>query len=394
MQELTQSIDNVATITIQKVKDKRDLDRFIRFNYDLYRGSAYAVPDLYSDLKHTLTSRNAASEFCDSQAFLALRDGRVVGRVVAIINRRANATWNVRTVRFGWIDFIDDRNVCAALLKAVEDWGRERGMTEVQGPLGFTDMDAEGMLVEGFDQLGTMATIYNYAYYPKHLEALGYEKATDWIEMNMTVPKEVPERLTRVAELVMKKYNLRILKFKNVKEIARRYGQEIFQVINESFKPLFGYSEMTQRQIDQYVQMYLSFIDPKLVSLVADESGKLVGVGISMPSLSRALQKSGGFLFPTGWWHLLKALKWRHPDTLDLLLVAVLPEWQNRGVNALFFHDLLPIYISEGYKFVETNVELEDNQKVQSQWVYFERRQNKRRRCYRRPLGESTEGGK
>ncbi len=373
-------------LTIKPVETSKDLNRFIEFNYQLYRGNAFAVPDLRSDIRNTLTAKNPANEFCESQAFLALRGSEVVGRVVAIINRRANEKWGLQTVRFGWIDFVDDREVSAALLAAVEQWGRARGMKEVQGPLGFTDMDAEGMLIEGFEELGTMATIYNYPYYAAHLDALGYEKAVDWIELLMQVPEALPERLRRISEVVIEKYDLRIVKYKKASDIARHYGQEIFHVINESFKDLYGYSEMTPRQIDSYVRQYLALIDPKLVSLVTDSTGKLIGVGISTPSLSRALQKSGGRLWPTGWWHLLKALKWKHADTIDLLLVAVLPEWQGKGVNALFFYDLAPIYIAEGYKQVETNVELEDNQKVQQQWIYFERRQHKRRRCFKKKL--------
>ena len=379
----------IENITIRRVETKKDLDRFIRFNYRLYKGSPYAVPDLYDDIATTLSPRNPAAEFCDYVPFIALRGKDVVGRIVGIINRRANERWALRAVRFGWIDFVDDPAVSQALLEAVEGWGRARGMTTIEGPLGFTDMDAEGMLVEGFDELSTMATIYNYPYYKDHLQRLGYEKATGWIEMLMRVPtpeEGVPERLTRVAQLVMQKHHLHIVKYKSVRKLAKDYGQEVFHVINEGFKPLFGYSEMTPRQIAQYVKTYLPLLDPRLISLVANEEGRLVGVGISMPSMSRALQKAQGFLFPTGWWHLLKALKWKHADTLDLLLVAVLPDWQNKGVNALFFHDLLPLYISGGYKWVETNIELEDNQKVQQQWVYFERRQHKRRWCFRKNL--------
>ena len=380
---------NNEELTIRRVETRTDKKRFLQFNYDLYRGNAYAVPDLWTDVDETLSKKNPATEFCDFVLFLALRGNEVVGRVAGIINRRANETWGLKAARFGWIDFVDDPAVSAALLEAVEGWGRSQGMTTIEGPLGFTDMDAEGMLVEGFEELGTMATIYNYPYYKDHLTRLGYEKATGWIEMLMRVPtpqEGVPERLTRVAKLVMEKHKLHIVKYHSTSKLAKDYGQEIFSVINEGFKPLFGYSQMTPKQIDQYVRTYLPLIDPKLISLVATEEGKLVGAGISMPSMSRALQKAGGKLLPFGWWHLLKALKWKHADTLDLLLVAVLPQWQNKGVNALFFYDLLPIYIAEGYKHVETNVELEDNQKVQQQWIYFDRRQHKRRWCFRKKL--------
>lgn len=378
----------MADIIIKQVETKKELKKFIRFNYELYKDNPYSVPDLYEDMLNTFSEKNAAMEFCDAVYFLAYKDGKVAGRVAGIINRKANKTWNLNAVRFGWIDFIDDEEVSAKLIEAVEEWGRGKGMTEIQGPLGFTDLDAEGMLIEGFEELSTMATIYNYPYYQRHIERLGFEKEADWIEMLLTVPREtgLPERLKRIAEIVIKKYDLRIKKYTSAKKIAADYGQEIFQLINEAFKPLFGYSELSQQQIDQYVKMYLPVLDLKLVSLITEANGRLIGVGISMPSLSRALQKAKGKLFPFGWWHLLKTLKLKKPKLLDLMLVAIKPEYQGKGVNSILFYDLLPIYIEEGYEYVETNVELESNEKVQQQWIYFERRQHKRRRCFKKKL--------
>ena len=376
-------------VTIKQVETRKELKQFVRFNYELYKDNPYSVPDIYEDMMDTFSDKNPAMEFCEAVYFLAYKGGKIVGRVAGIINRRANERWEQRMVRFGYIDFFDDREVSKALIDAVEEWGKSKGMTTIQGPLGFTDMDAEGMLVEGFDELSTNATIYNYAYYPQHIEALGFEKDADWIEMLMTVPREtgMPERLERIAKIVIEKYGLQIKKYTSRSKLKKEYGQEIFRVINEAFKPLFGYSEMTERQIDQYIKQYIPFIDLKLVSLITDANGKLICVGISMPSLSRALQKAHGRLLPFGWFHLLKALKWKKPDTLDLMLVGLLPEYQGKGINAVLFYDLLPIYISEGYKYVETNPELEVNSKVQSQWIYFERRQHKRRRCYKKKLG-------
>ncbi|OKZ13013.1 MAG: N-acetyltransferase [Bacteroides sp. 43_108] len=379
----------MAKITIREVETKKELKKFIRFNYELYKDNPYSVPDLYEDMLNTFSDKNAAMEFCKAKYFLAYNEkGEIVGRVAGIINEKANKKWDRKTVRFGWIDFIDDIEVSKALLDKVEQWGRENGMTEMQGPLGFTDMDAEGMLIEGFEELSTMATIYNYPYYPVHMEKLGFEKDADWIEMRLTVPREtgLPERLKRIAEIVMEKYNLSIKKYTSSKKIAKDYGQDIFKLINEAFSPLFGYSELSQKQIDQYIKMFLPFLDLKLISLITEADGKLIGVGISMPSLSRALQKAKGKLFPFGWFHLLKALKWEKPKDLDLMLVAIKPEYQNKGVNSILFYDLLPIYIEEGYEYVETNVELETNTKVQSQWIYFERRQHKRRRCFKKEL--------
>lgn len=379
----------MAKITIREVETKKELKKFIRFNYELYKDNPYSVPDLYEDMLNTFSDKNAAMEFCKAKYFLAYNEkGEIVGRVAGIINEKANKKWDRKTVRFGWIDFIDDIEVSKALLDKVEQWGRENGMTEMQGPLGFTDMDAEGMLIEGFEELSTMATIYNYPYYPVHMEKLGFEKDADWIEMRLTVPREtgLPERLKRIAEIVMEKYNLSIKKYTSSKKIAKDYGQDIFKLINEAFSPLFGYSELSQKQIDQYIKMFLPFLDLKLISLITEADGKLIGVGISMPSLSRALQKAKGKLFPFGWFYLLKALKWEKPKDLDLMLVAIKPEYQNKGVNSILFYDLLPIYIEEGYEYVETNVELETNTKVQSQWIYFERRQHKRRRCFKKEL--------
>lgn len=375
-------------ITIKRVTTKQEMRKFIRFNYELYKENPYKVPELYDDMVYTFKpGKNAALEFCDCACFLALQDGKVVGRVAAIINRRANEIWKQRSVRFGWIDFIDDLEVSRALLDAVTQFGKERGMDTIVGPLGFTDLDPEGMLVEGFDQLGTMATIYNYPYYPQHLETLGYAKATDWVEFKMIVPDKVPDKMLRVAEIVKKKYGLHNVKLHSVKEIKEgNYGQRIFDLINESYSSLFGFAPLTQGQIDQYVKTYLSLLNLEMVSLVENEDGELVAVGISMGSLSWALQKAKGKLFPFGWYHLLKALKWKTPRAVDLLLVGVKPEYQSKGVNALLFTDLLPIYIEKGFEWAESNPELEDNGAVQKQWEYFDTTLHKRRRCFTRPI--------
>ncbi|MDD6472961.1 MAG: N-acetyltransferase [Bacteroidales bacterium] len=376
-------------ITIKQVSSKDDLRRFIKFNVDLYKNNPYAAPDLYEDVINTLDpQKNAAFDFCEAAYFLACKDNKLVGRIAAIINKKANERWNLKSTRFGWIDFIDDYEVSEALIKAAEDWGREHGMTEIQGPLGFTDMDPEGMLIEGFDELSTMATIYNYPYYAKHMERLGFEKEADWVEFKLVVPENgIPERYQRIAEIVRKKYNLKVKKFTSRKQLAEQYGQDIFRLINESFSPLFGYSELSPRQIDQYVKMYIPLIDLRMITLITDAEDKLICVGISMPSFTRALQKAKGSLFPFGWYHLAKILFLKkYPDTLDLMLVAVKPEYQNKGVNALLFTDLIPVYMNLGFKYVETNVELESNNKVQAQWEYFERKQHKRRRCFKKSI--------
>ena len=374
-------------IIIKKVSSKKELKTFIRFNYELYKGNPYSVPDLYDDMLGTFSpKRNAAFEFCEADYFLAYNNNKVVGRVAAIINKRANETWNKKEVRFGWIDFIDDIEVSEALLDTVARWGKERGMEAMVGPLGFTDMDAEGMLIEGFDQLSTMSTIYNFPYYPQHLEKLGFEKEADWVEFKLTVPDKLPEKFIRISEIILQKYKLRIKKLKRKEIKTKNYGQKIFDLINEAYAPLYGYSKMTQRQINQYIKMYLPLIDLRMVSLVEDENSELIAVGISMPSLSEALQKAEGKMLPFGWYHLLKALFFKKPKVLDLLLVGVKPEYQSKGVNALLFYDLVPVYQQMGFKYGESNPELELNKKVQSQWSAFESVQHKRRRAYKKML--------
>ena len=373
------------SVEIRKVSSAAELKKFIRFNYEFYKNCPYSVPDLYDDMQSTFSrEKNPAFEFCEAEYFLAYRNGEIVGRVAAIINKRANDTWQRRVVRFGWIDFIDDAEVSSALLEAVKAWGKERGMEEMEGPLGFTDLDAEGMLIEGFAQLSTMATIYNYPYYPQHMERLGLEKSADWVEMKIYIPEAIPEKHLRISDLVQRKYGLRIRKVKSRKEIMEsELGRRIFELVNEAYAPLFGFSRMSDQQIDNYVKMYVPVLDLRMVTLVENAEGELVAAGISMPSLSKALQKAKGRLWPFGWFHLLRALFWKRPEVLDLLLVAVRPDYQGKGANALLFTDLIPVYQKLGYKYAESNPELEENDKVQNQWQYFQVEQHKRRRCYK-----------
>ena len=383
----------MSAIEIRKVESRSDLRTFIEFHYDLYEGNEYDAPNLYTDEVNTLRKdKNAAFDFCEAEYFIAYKDGKVVGRVAAIINNRANEKWQRKAVRFGWIDFVDDIEVSKALFKAVEDYGRSMGMTEMIGPLGFTDMDPEGMLTAGFDQLGTQATIYNYPYYPEHMERLGGgEKDNDYVEYKLYVPDQIPEKYAKVAQMIQKRYNLHIKKLKKDEIFGENgYGQKIFEVINATFGHLYGYSTLSQRQIDQYVKMYLPMIDLSLVSLVEDwntPDHKLIGVGITLPSLTRALQKCRkGRLFPFGWIHILRALKRHKTNIVDLLLVGILPEYRPKGANALLFYDLIPRYQKYGFEWGETHVEMETNEKVQGQWQYLERECHKRRRCYKKNI--------
>lgn len=374
-------------ITIKKVETSKELKQFIRFNYEMYRDNPYSVPDLYDDMLNTFSrNKNAAFEFCEADYFLAYKDGKLVGRVAAIMNNRANETWNKKEVRFGWIDFIDDAEVSDALLKTVEAWGKERGATEIVGPLGFTDFDAEGMLVEGFDQLSTMATIYNHPYYPEHMVKHGYEKDADWVEFKIYIPDAIPDKHKRISEIIMRKYGLKIVKCTSTKDI-NKYGQAIFDLMNEAYSQLYGYSALSPKQIKQYIKMFLPILDLRMVTLVVDSEDQVIAAGISMPSLSEALQKGKGRLLPFGWYHLLKVIFLKkYPKVLDLLLVAVKPEYQNKGVNALLFYDLIPVYQKIGFEYAESNPELELNDKVQAQWEYFKTEQHKRRRCFKKEI--------
>ena len=382
----------MSSVQIKRVETKKDLKAFIECHYDLYEGNQYDAPNLYSDEFKTLSKdKNAAFDFCEAEYFLALKEGKVVGRVAAIINNKANEKWDKKDVRFGWIDFIDDIEVSKALLKAVEDYGREKGMTSVVGPLGFTDMDPEGMLTWGFDQLGTMATIYNYDYYPKHMEKLGgWEKDNDYVEYRLDVPETAPEKYTKIAEMVEKRYNLHARKLTKREIFEGGYGKKLFDLINITYSHLYGFSELSERQIDQYVKMYFPLADLDLITVVEDgnKDNQLVGLAITIPSLTRALQKCHrGRLFPFGWWHLLRAIKFHKTEVVDLLLIGVLPEYRSKGANSLVFADLIPRYVKYGFKWGETHVEMETNESVQSQWGPLDPTMHKKRRCYRKAIG-------
>ena len=377
-------------IEIKRVETNRDLRRFIDFHYDLYQGCPYDVPALFLDEMNTLRSdRNVAFDFCEAAYFMAYRDGRMVGRIAGIVNHRANERWEKKDVRFGWIDFIDDIEVSRALFKAVEDWGRSKGMTAIVGPLGFTDLDPEGMLTMGFDRLGTMETIYNYEYYPRHMgQQDGWKKDNDYVEYYLPMPDKTPEKFAKLAEMIEKRYNLHVKKVTR-KDIRNGYARELFKIINETYKDIYGFVSLTERQIDQYVKLYLPALDLNLVTVIVDgnKDNAIAGVGITMPSLAHAVQKCRrGRLFPLGWWHLLRAVKYHKTDGVDLLLIGFLPEYRTKGANALLFADLIPRYIEYGFKWGETNIEMEDNNGVQGQWDALEHINHKRRRCYRKEL--------
>lgn len=368
------------TYQTREVDTPRKLKEFIRFPFRLYKGNPFWVPPMDFDEKLTLTKgKNPALEFCELKMWMVYKENQPVGRIAGIINHKANEIWGVRHARFGWIDFIDNQEVASILFNLVETWARDRGMDAVHGPLGFTDFDKEGMLVEGFNELGTMATLYNHYYYPILTENAGYKKDTDWIEFEVKVPESIPEKHIRIAELALKRNGLRVFTAKKTKELLP-YAAQIFDLINIAYKDLYGFVPVNEEQKKYYTKLYFSFIKSDFVPLILDKNNKVVGFGVTMPSLSRALQKAQGKLFPLGFIYLLQALK--KPRYVDFYLMAVNPELQNKGVNAALFTDLIPKYQRLGIVSAETNVELEDNQKVTAQWDYFERRQHKRRRAY------------
>ena len=368
------------SVTIKTVSSRKDFKTFARFANRLYKGNRYYVPSMpMDDLSTFSKEKNAAFEFSEAEFYLAYKDGEVAGRVAAIINHKANDAWKVKQVRFGWIDFIDDLEVSAALLEAVIEFGRKAGMTQIVGPLGFTDFDPEGMLVEGYDRLGTMALIYNHPYYPEHMKKHGYYKETGWLEYRITIPEMVSERHKRIAEAVMDRYGLTIKKKTRSQIKKERYGQKLFKLINETYCVLYGYSLLSEKQIDQYVGLYLSLIDTEMLTFVENQEGELIAAGISIPSLSEALQKCNGEIFPFGWWHLLKAMFLKKPDTLDLLLIGVRPDYQNKGINSLMILDLVERYNKLGFRYAETNAMLETNSRIHAMFEPFEKEIHKRR---------------
>lgn len=371
-------------IELKEVNTLYELKQFVLFQYKLYKGNKFWVPPLRSDeLLSLRKDKNPAFDFCDAKYWLAIKDGKIAGRIACIINKKYNDKWNAKSARFGWFDFIDDHNVSSALLSAAENWAKSQGMDCMHGPLGFTDMDGEGTLIEGFEEISTLGAIYNYPYYQEHIEKSGYIKDADWIEYEVTMNPVINEKVKRIAEIALTRNNLTVLKVKKAKELIP-YAREIFSLLNEAYKDLYGFVELSEKQIDMYVKQYFGYILPEYVPVVLDSNNKVVAFGITMPSLSEALQKSNGNLFPFGFIRILSALK--NSKKVDLYLTAVSPELQNKGVNAILIHEVNKVFVKNKIEKVETNRELEANSKVQAQWRFFDSRQHKRRRCYKKIL--------
>lgn len=383
----------MSTVNISQISTAKEMRAFVRFNYELYKDCTYAVPDMLEDTLETLNpKRNPAFRFCQAAFFLARKEGRIVGRVAAIINTRANERWGRKEVRFGWIDFIDEPEVSQALIEIVEKWGKERGMTSIVGPLGFTDLDPEGMLVDGFDQLSTLNTIYNYPYYPQHLARLGFKKETGWVERKVFIPKGEHEannaKYFRIAQVAEERYGFRLRHFRSKNEIRKGgYVEKMLGVINKAYVNLYGYSELDDKQMQWYAKRFLQMLDRQYLSVVENTQGEIIGVGVCMPSLSRAVQKAKAKLFPFGWWHIIREL-WLKKDhqILDMLLIGVLPEYQEKGANALFFADMIPFGISHGFEWAETHPQLEDNLAGQMQWKNLDCCIHKRRAAFSKEL--------
>jgi len=369
------------SIIIREVTTKKELKKFIWFGINLYKDCEFAAPPLLmDDLLNLTKGKNPALDFCEAAYYIAYKDNKIVGRIAAIINPVSNETWKEKHARFGWVDFIDDMEVSKTLFDTAIAWAKEKGMTAIHGPLGFTDFDHEGTLIEGYDKLGTLASIYNYPYYPKHIEAYGFVKDIDWNEYLITVPEVFPEKYFRIAEIVKQKFNLRSLKFKSRKEVVDNYALKIFDLLNICYSHLYGFTKLNEKQIAFYIKLYFSFFRLDTVSIVVDEKDDVVALGIAMPSFTKALQKAKGSLFPFGWYYMLRALS--KNDIVDLYLMAVHPDYQNKGVNSVMFADIMPTSAKNGYKFAESNPELETNTKMSSQWSSFEHVNHKRRRAY------------
>ena len=367
-------------IIIKEASTKKDIKDFVKFPFKIYANNPYWIPQINNDeIKNISKGINPAFDFCDAKYWLAMKDGEIVGRIGGIINRRYNEKVGKNCARFSQVDFIEDPSVLEALLKTVEDWARAQGAVLIHGPFGFTDMDPEGMLVEGFDELGTIATIYNHPYYPVQMENNGYKKEIDWIEYELIPPKIIPEKVERIAQTVLERYHLRVLQLKKAKELMP-YAREIFEVLNSCYEDLHGFVSLTDKQIDMYIKQYFGFIIPDYVPIVVDEHNKVVAFGITMPSLSKAFQKAKGRLFPFGFIHILRAMK--NNNRADLYLTGVRPDYQDKGVNAIMMCEMNKVYLKYKIEVVESNPELETNSKVQAQWRFYEKRQHKRRRCF------------
>jgi ribosomal protein S18 acetylase RimI-like enzyme len=374
-------------VTIKTVQSRADLRNFVKFPLHLYKDCPYYVPGLFMDEMGTLDpKKNPMGKYARWELFLAYKDGKIAGRVAAIINQIANRDWNHAEVRFGWIDFIDDKEVSRALIEAVAAFGKQHGMTTITGPLGFTDFDNEGCVIEGFDDISSYALRFNYPYYGAHFEALGFGKVNDWLEYRIFVPDKVPEKVSKASALLQERYNLHIRKITKKQIRSEKYGQKMFDLVNRTYCELFDFTVLPQEVMDHYIDSFLGLLDFKYVTLVEDAAGKMVALAVTMPSIARAVQKGRGYLFPFGWWHLVKSMYLKHEEALELLLIAVDPEYRNRGVHAILFNEIIPNLIEGGFKYGESNAEMETNNSIQNVWNLYEKEFKRRRRVFSKEI--------
>ena len=376
----------MGKLKVVKVGSKQEMDDFLNVTDVVYAGCKQYVPDMRGEVRAMFTTEDASQRTSVVQPFVAYRGTEAVGRVVGVINKKANNTWKTRNVRFSMIEFIDDLEVSKALLDTVEAWGKAQGMDKMQGPMGVTDFDKEGMLVEDFELRGSATAYYNPAYYPKHMEQLGLVKEVDWLQIRINIPEEIPARYVRVAQYAREQIGLKVVKATHHEVQKGVYGPKIFKLLNEAYAPIFGFSAFSEKQAQKFLDKFVPLLNMEMVPLVENEQGELIGIAVTMISLTEALQKSHGRLWPTGWFHLLKSLKWKHEDNTEMLLVAVRPDYQGLGVNALFFDDLIPIYNKYGIKWAETGPQLENNVRELTQWKPLHPQTVKRRRCWMKEI--------
>ncbi len=367
-------------VKIITIKNNRDLRKFVKFVNDLYRGDKYFVPDLVYDEVNTLRAdKNPAFEFSDAVFFLAYRGREIVGRIGVMVNHKSNEKWDQEHARFTHFDFIDDFEVSSKLMETATSWAKERGYTKIHGPLGLTDLDHQGMLIEGYDELDMFITIYNHPYYMDHMIKMGFEKDVDWVEYQIEVPEKPIEKYGRIAEIVKKKYGYQLIEFKNKKDILP-WAPKVFDLYNTAFAPLFGTTVLSDKQVKMYVDNFFGFVNPDFIKIILNKEGLIIGFAITIPSLSHAMQKAGGKLFPFGFIHILRALK--KSDILDLYIIGIHPDYQGTGANALLINSIMLSAIKYKMKFGETGPELEDNHLVQTMWKYLNTRQHRRRRIF------------
>ncbi len=370
-------------ITIKEAVTKSELIAFIKFPFSLYKGNAYWVPPLIKDELKSFDKQNPIFESAQAQFFLAYKNNKIVGRIAAIINWVEAKEQQKLKMRFGWFDVIDDIEVTKALLDKVAEIGKANKLEYVEGPVGFSNMDKAGMLTDGFDQLATMIGIYNYQYYPEHLQKLGYTKESEWHEYKIEFKNIHMDKFGPLSELIERRYQLKALTFKTSKSILP-YVDEMFGLLNKSYAELETFVPIQQFQIDHYKEKYISFIHPDFINCVIDKNGKLVAFGITMPSFAKAFQKANGSLFPFGFLHLLQAM--RKNEYAEFYLIGVDPEYQNKGVAAIIFREMHKVFTKRGIKYIETNPELEENSKVQLLWKNFQPVMHKKRKTFRKEL--------